>query len=69
MPLSSLLYQKLYWLLGETSEEEEGETEEPETSTQEQARFNWTCVWREEGGSPALAEIEAQRLLAQVFSS
>ena len=27
MPLSSLLYQKVFWLLDETSEEEEGETE------------------------------------------
>ena len=46
---SSLLYWKLFWLLGETSEEEEGETEEPKTSTQEQAWFNWACIWMEEG--------------------
>ena len=46
---NSLLYQKLFWLLGETSEEEEGETEEPETSTKEQARFDWACIWMEEG--------------------
>ena len=55
-------------MLGETSEDEEGETEESETSTQEQARFNCACIWMEEGGLLALAEIEAQRLLAQVFS-
>ena len=35
MPPSSLLYWKLFWLLGETSQEEEGETEESETSTQQ----------------------------------
>ena len=68
-PPCSLLYWKLFWLLGETSEEEEGETMEPDTSTQEQARFDWAHVWMEDGGSLALAEIEAQRLLAQVFSS
>ena len=67
MAPSSLLYQNLFWLLGETSEEE-GEMEESETSTQEQARFNWACIWMEEGGLLALVEIEAQRLLAQVFS-
>ena len=67
-PLSSLLYWKLFGLLGQTSTEE-GEEEEPETSAQDQARFGWACVWMEEGGLPALAEIEAQRLLSQVFSS
>ena len=48
-PPSNLLYQKLFWLLGETSEEEEGQTEEPETSTQEQPRFNWAHIWMEVG--------------------
>ena len=39
---------KVLWLLGETSEEE-GEAEEPETSTQEHTRLDWAHVWMEEG--------------------
>ena len=35
-------------MLGETSEKEEGETEEPETSIPEQARFDWAQVWIDE---------------------
>ena len=53
----------VFWLLGETSEEQEGETEEPETSTQEQVRIDWACIWMEEGGLPAVVESESQSLL------
>ena len=56
------------WFLSETSEEEEGVVEEPETFTQEQARFNWAPSLDGGGGSLVLAESESQRLLAQVFS-
>ena len=41
---------------------------EPEVSTREQAEFDWAHTWME-GISPALAESEAQGLLAQVFGS
>ena len=54
-------------LLGKTSMEDKGDTEEPEISTPEQARFDWACVWMEEGGSPAMAENKVQRLLNQVI--
>ena len=57
------------WLLGETSKEEEGKAEEPETSTPKQDRFNWDCIWMEEGVHWHWTESESQRLLAQVFSS
>ena len=66
-PYLSFISEAL-WSLGGASREEKGEAEEPETATQEQARFEWAWVWMEEGGSPALAESESQRLLAQVFS-
>ena len=49
-PLSSLFTSESLWLSGETSEEDENETEEPETSILEQARFDWACVWMEEEG-------------------
>ena len=42
-------------------------TEEPETFTLEQARFDWACVWMEEGVSPALAKSKDQGLFIQVF--
>ena len=58
-PLGSLFMSEALWLLGETSKEDEGETEEPKTSTLEQARFDWAHVWMEEGGSPVLAESKA----------
>ena len=43
-PNGSLFISEALWLLGETSKEDKGETEEPETSTLEQARFDWTHV-------------------------
>ena len=54
------------WSLGEP-EEDEGEMEEPDVCTSEQAEFNWACTWLEEGGVPVLAEDKAQGLLSQVF--
>ena len=65
--LSSLFILDALWLLGKTYEEDEGDMEEPETSTLEQAKFDWAHFWMEEGGSPALAESQAQRLIIQVF--
>ena len=47
---------------------EEGEVEEPQTSTLEQAWFDWAHIWMEEGGSPALQRVSLKRLIAQVFS-
>ena len=42
--------------------------QELETSTQEQAGFEWAQLWMEEGGSLVLDEGESQSLLTQVFS-
>ena len=43
-----VFYIRSFLVLGETSEEE-GEVEEPEISTKEHARFDWACIWMEEG--------------------
>ena len=42
-PIGSHLHQELFGVLGEP-EEDEGDTEEPEVSTTEQAGFDWACT-------------------------
>ena len=54
-------------MLGEVPKDE-GEVEEPESSTQRLTGFDWAKFWVEEGGLPALAEGESQSLIIQVFS-
>ena len=56
------------WLLGQTSEEEEGETEKPETSTQEQARFDWACIWMEERVCQHWQRVRLRDYLLRYFS-
>ena len=41
--------------------------EKPKVSTREQFEFDWACTWMKDGGTPVLAEDEAQGLLTQVF--
>ena len=61
-----VFYIQALQLLDE-SEEDEGETEEPEDSTREQAEFDWAHTWMEDWGASVLAEDKTQGLLAQVF--
>ena len=47
---------KTLCLFDETSREED-EAEEPGSSTQEQARFDWAQIWMKDGGSLTLEEV------------